>query len=213
MAHAHGLGVARAVRRQVDVSTRALLVVLAPLFAIAIAFAREVLVVVLGGAYGSGAAVLQVVLLATYLAVIQVAAVNALSSGSPEQVRIPVFSAVAGAIVGLVALIPLGHWFGGAGVSFAYLIAIAVGSAGPIVAAWRTYAMAWAGPLGRSLTVVAAITVAALIIRGQGTGRVLLDVGLAVVALGVGGWVLRQDLRLILAAVRGERGGEAVREG
>ncbi len=112
MAHAHGAGDVDAVRRHADLSTRALLVLLAPLFAVAIPVAREVLVLFGGSSYAAGAAVLQVILLATYIAVIQVAAVNALSSGTRREVRIPVYSAVGGAIIGLILLIPLGTWFG-----------------------------------------------------------------------------------------------------
>ena len=68
---------------------RALLVVLAPLFAAALPVARDVLVLFFGQRYAGGAAVLQLLLVATYVAVIQVAAVNALSSGSRRDVRVP----------------------------------------------------------------------------------------------------------------------------
>ena len=55
MAHAHGAGDTDAVRRHADLSTRALLVLLAPLFAAAIPLAREVLVLVIGAEYSAGA--------------------------------------------------------------------------------------------------------------------------------------------------------------
>src|SRR6185436_458042 len=59
MAHAHGSGDVDAVRRHADLSTRALLVLLAPLFAAAIPLAREALVLLMGSEYAPGALVLQ----------------------------------------------------------------------------------------------------------------------------------------------------------
>jgi O-antigen/teichoic acid export membrane protein len=203
MAHAHGSGDTDAVRRHADLSTRALLVVLAPLFAAAIPLAREALVLLIGSEYAAGALVLQLLLVATYLAVIQVAAVNALSSGTPREVRIPVFSAVAGALLGLLLLVPLGLWLGGTGVGLGYLIATGAGAAGPIVATWRRYRMSWAGPLIRALVVLTVGLAAGLAVEAagaSGTGRVLLDIGLAVGVAGVGAAVLYRDLRAIVTA-------------
>jgi O-antigen/teichoic acid export membrane protein len=198
MAKAHGAGDVDAVRRHADVSTRALLVLLAPVFAVGIFVARDALVLVFGTAYAPGAAVLQVLLAATYLAVIQVAAVNVLSSGTRREVRIPVFSAVAGSLLGLVLLIPLGTWFGSAGVGTAYLIAVGAGAAGPVVAAWRRYDMDWAGPFVRSLAVVAAALILALVVDTlplAGAVRVVLDLGLALGAAAAGGALLHRYIR------------------
>jgi O-antigen/teichoic acid export membrane protein len=205
MAHAHGAGDVDAVRRHADLTTRALFVVLAPLFAAAATLAREAMILFGGADYADDAAVLQWILLATYLAVVQVGAVNALSSGSRRQVRIPVFSAVAGAVVGLVALVPLGVGLGGTGVALAYLLAVVVGAAGPIVAVWRQFAMAWTRPVATAVAVVALATGAGLLVDrtgGGGTGRVLLDIGLALAFALVGAVVLARDLRTVVAAAR-----------
>jgi O-antigen/teichoic acid export membrane protein len=186
MAHAHGSGDVDAVRRHADLSTRALLVLLAPLFAAAIPLAREALVLLMGSEYAPGALVLQLLLVATYLAVIQVAAVNALSSGTRREVRIPVLSAVAG-------------------VALAYLIATGAGAAGPIGATWRRYRMAWAGPLIRALVVIVvglAVGLTAEASGVTGTVRVLADIGLAVGVAGVGAVVLHRDIRAIVTAAR-----------
>jgi len=203
MAHAHGSGDVDAVRRQADLSTRALLVLLAPLFAAAVPLAREALVLVMGAKYAAGALVLQLLLVATYLAVIQVAAVNALSSGTRREVRIPVFCAVAGAVLGLLLLVPLGLWLGGTGVALAYLIATGAGAAGPIGATWRRYRMSWAGPLIRALVVMVvglAVGLAAEASGVTGAVRVLADIGLAIGVAGVGAIVLHRDIRRILIA-------------
>jgi O-antigen/teichoic acid export membrane protein len=202
MARAHGAGDVDAVRRHADISTRALLVLLAPLFAGATLLAREVLVIFIGSDYAPGAPVLQVLLVATYVAVIQVAAVNSLSSGDARHVRIPVFSAVIGAAAGLVVLIPLGHWFGAAGVGVAYLIAVAVGAAGPLVAAWRKFSMAWGGPALRSFVVVLGALVAALVLDAlnlSGATGVIVDAFGALLVAALGVLLLRRDVALVAA--------------
>jgi O-antigen/teichoic acid export membrane protein len=205
MAHAHGAGDTDAVRRHADLSTRALLVLLAPLFAAAIPVAGDVLQVVFPPDYVNGAPVLQLLLVATYLAVIQVAAVNALSSGTRREVRIPVYSAVAGSAFGLLLLVPLGLWLGSAGVGLAYLVAVGAGAAGPIVAAWRRYEMTWGSPLARSLivmTVALAVGLALDAFGPAGVARVLLDIALAVVLALAAAAVLRPDITAIARLAR-----------
>ena len=205
MAHAHGSGDVDAVRRQADLSTRALLVVLAPLFAAAIPLAREAMVLLVGSDFAAGALVLQLLLVATYLAVIQVAAVNALSSGTRREVRIPVYSAVGGAVLGLLILVPLGRWLAGAGVALAYLIATGAGAGGSIGAAWRRYQMAWTGPLIRALSTITVGLAAGLAVEANGmggSGRVLLDIGLALVVAGVGAAALHRDIRAVITSAR-----------
>ena len=205
LAHSHGAGDLTAVRRQTDISTRALLVLLAPLFAVAQLVAREVLLVFFGARYGAGAAVLQVLLVATYLAVIQVAAVNALSSDSVRSVRIPVFFAVAGGLVGIVAVVPLGGWFGAAGVGVAYLLGTAVGAVGPIAAVWRRYRMGWAGPALRSLVVVCAALGVSIGVNEttlDGGPRLLVDLGAALLVGLAAALLLRRDIREVVRSAR-----------
>lgn len=204
MAKAHGAGDVDVVRRHADVFTRALLVVLAPLFAAGLLVTVEVLVIFGDTRYIAAAGVLRVILLATYVAVIQVAAVNALSSG--DGVRIPVWWSVAGAVVGLVVLIPLGIWFGGTGVATAYLVAVTVGAAGPVVVAWRRYEMAWGGPAARSFAVVLGALVIAIVIDGTGPAfgpaRIAVDILAALAVAAAGAAVLRADITGVLAARR-----------
>jgi len=203
MARSYGAGDVDVVRRHADVSTRALVVVLAPLFAAAVLLAQEALAIYVGTQYVGGSGVLRMILVATYVAVIQVAAVNALSSGN--SVRIPVYSAVLGAVVGLVALIPLGHFFGATGVGVAYLIAVAIGAAGPLVVVWRRYRMDWTGPGIRSLALLAVAMVVAQLaqMRPYALGRIVVDIVAAVVVVVAGALLLRGDLAGVLAARRG----------
>jgi O-antigen/teichoic acid export membrane protein len=203
MARSHGAGDVDVVRRHADVSTRALVVLLAPLFAAAVLLAPEALAIYVGTQYIGGSGVLRMILVATYVAVIQVAAVNALSSGN--SVRIPVYSAVLGAVVGLAALIPLGHFFGATGVGLAYLIAVVIGAAGPLAVVWRRYRMAWTGPGVRSFALLAVAMVVAQLdqMRTYGTGRIVVDLVAAVVLVVAGLLLLRRDLAGVLAARRG----------
>jgi len=205
LAYAHGGGELDRVRRHTDLATRWLLVLLAPVFASAILLAREILVVFGGGTYASGVAVLQILLVAVCVSVSPVPAVNALSSGTPRDVRIPIASAVVGCCTGLIAAVPLGRWLGGTGVSAAYLLAV-VAMQGPLVTVWRRYRMPWTGQVIRSAAIVAgAFAVGRVIDATQplGRSRVLIDVCAALVAVAVSVAVLRNDLRSMTSTAFG----------
>ncbi|GIH08168.1 hypothetical protein Rhe02_62350 [Rhizocola hellebori] len=198
MAHAHGSGDLESIRRQADLSTRALFVALAPLFVVAIMLARQVLTLIYPPQFADGTVVLQVLLLATYLMVTPVAAINALSSGTPREVRVPVSSAVVGWFAGVGAAIPLGLAFGDVGVGLAYLIAAAVSAAWPLSAVAKRHQLAWFGPIARSVAVVVAgLLVAQVLPHGW-----LAGIGAAVAGGAIAVALLRRDLRRILGDAR-----------
>jgi len=201
MARAHGAGDMADVRRQADISTRALLVVLAPFFAAALLLAPDILTVFGGSEYADGAPVLRLMLAATYLAVVAVPAVNALSSGA--HVRVPVLSAVAGLITGLAVVAVLGGPLGAAGVGLGYLCGTAVTAGGPIITAWRLHGMSWLAPAGLAAGLVAAALVAASIAdQWLNTGT---RVAAAAFALIVGVLLLRGQIRILRDAANGGR--------
>jgi O-antigen/teichoic acid export membrane protein len=205
MARAHGAGDLATVRRQADLSTRALLVVLAPVFAAGILLAREVLVLFGDEAYAGGAGVLQLMLAATFLAVCAVATVNALSSGDARQVRTPVAAAVAGAVTGLATVALLGRPLGALGVGVGYLAGTAVTSAGPAVAVWRRYRMAWRTPVLRALLVVGLALAVGVALRGldlSPTARTLLDVAAAAAVALLSVVFLAAPLRAVVREAR-----------
>jgi O-antigen/teichoic acid export membrane protein len=205
MAHAHGAGDVGAVRRHTDVLTRALVVLLVPLFGVAVLVARELLTVYGGGGYAEAAPVFQLVLVGTYLSVIQVAAVNALSSGTRRQVRIPVTSAVTGALVGCALAPLLAAEFGAVGLAAGYVAGTAVIAGGPIVATWRLHRMRWAGVLARALGLLALAAVAgAWLDTAAPPGAVRIGVALAAAAgfVAVALAVLHRDVRGLLAVAR-----------
>jgi O-antigen/teichoic acid export membrane protein len=205
MAHAQGSGDLGAVRRHADVSTRALLVLLAPVFGVGLLVAREVLVTVYGKDYAEAAGVFQLMLAATYLSVVQVAAVNALSSGSQRQVRIPVGSAVSGAVIGLALSALLTRPFGVQGIGLAYLIGTVVIAGGPLLATWRIHQLRWAGVLARSLFLVALGGIGAVVLDAvEPTGAqrwwwlTAAVAGLGVIAAGLS----YRDVRWLISAAK-----------
>jgi O-antigen/teichoic acid export membrane protein len=209
LAHAHGSGDHDAVRAHTDVSTRALVVLLAPVFVLGILAAPVVLALFGGSKAVGGTAALQVLEVATYFAVVQVAVVNALSSGTRRQVRIPVVSTVIGCSVGLVLVVPLGREFGAAGLSTADLIALAIGASGPMVSVWRSYRMNWLPPVLRSLAVLFGALALGLVLTAWTDGRpgrILVDLGVGIVGAGVAAMILWSDIRVIMREGRRPRG-------
>jgi O-antigen/teichoic acid export membrane protein len=212
LAEAHGAGDTATVRKHADVGSRTLVAVLAPLFVAALFLAPEALFLFGGDRYRDGAPVLQLMLAATYLAVIQVPSVNALSSGSGWQLRTPVLSALSGCLVGLAVVVTIGHRFGATGVAVAYLVGTAVTAAGPILAVWRRYGLTWGGPLTRAILAVAAALAGAWALAGAGlpTGtKWMIDVGAAVVAAAIATVVVGTDLRGVWRSVRRRRSGRS----
>jgi len=208
MARAHGAGDLADVRRHADLSTRGLVVPLAPVFVLGVLLAREVLMLFGGSSYAAGGEVLRLLLGATYLAVIQVAAVNALSSGA--HVRVPVAFGVLGCLAGLAVVAGLGRPLGAAGVGLGYLLGTAVTALGPIVTVWRVHRMPWAGPLLRAVScVVGALLVGYLldVMGPDGPARSTVDIATALVAALLALALLRGDLRALLAGARGAGAG------
>lgn len=208
MSRAHGAGDTDAVRRQADLSTRALFVLLAPLFAVGILLAREALVVFGSARYAAGAVVLQLILTATFFAVAAVASVNALSSG--EHVHIPVAAGASGALVGLLTVVLLGGPLGAAGVGLGYLIGTLMTAGVPIVAVWRAYQMPWRGPVLLATASVGAALAAGLALDavGGGSRRLVADVVAAVLVLGLVVAALRRHIAAIIATARRRPGAD-----
>ena len=156
MARAHGAGDTGAIRRQADLSTRALAVLLAPVFAVAQFLAPQVLVFFGGPGYAPGATVLRLMLATTYLGVVQVPAINALASGTRRAAWIPAVAATSGCLIGLATVAVLGPRLAATGVALGYLVGSAVTAGVPVALVWRAHGMRWAGPLTRSVGLVAA---------------------------------------------------------
>ncbi|MBQ1030132.1 lipopolysaccharide biosynthesis protein [Micromonospora parva] len=207
MAGAQGAGDTTAVRRQVDASTRALAVTMAPVFVVGLLAAPLVLGLFGGQEYAAGATVLRVMLCAAFLGILQVPSVNALASGPLTQARVPVISAVVGCLIGLAVVVAAARSMGATGVGIGYLVGTAVTATIPVVAVWWLHRLAWTMTLVRS---IALVVVAALVTR--------LDVmqtwswtaaGVTLAGFVVAGLVLSGDIRRLLVLARSHRRGSA----
>ncbi|ASW53863.1 lipopolysaccharide biosynthesis protein [Plantactinospora sp. KBS50] len=149
MAGARGAGDRKAVRTQVDVSTRGLALTMTPMLLAGMIGAPLVLGVFGGAGYAGGAGVLRLMLCASFFGILQIPSVNALASGPPAQARIPVLSAVVGCLIGLCVVAVVARPLGAAGVGLGYLVGTAVTATIPILVTWRLHRLAWASTLAR----------------------------------------------------------------
>ncbi|MEU8656847.1 lipopolysaccharide biosynthesis protein [Actinoplanes philippinensis] len=210
MAAAYGAGDHEAVRRQGDVSTRALATLQAPVFAAAALLAPWLLVVFGGAEYAAGADVLRLMLAATWLGVLQVPSINALASDAGRRARIPAAAAVTGCLTGLLVVAVLGAPLGATGVALGYLAGSAVTAAIPMVVVWRAERMPWAGTLARSCAVLVTASLTATTV--DAAGRSAWPVPLAVVAALLAAAVMIPDARALLRVLRPRTPSAAVRE-
>jgi O-antigen/teichoic acid export membrane protein len=198
MAHAHGAADLETVKRHADLTTRALFVLLAPFFAVGMVLARPILKLLYGDNVAAGAPVLQVLLIGTFYMVTQVGAVNALSSGSRRDVRIPVGSAVAGFLAAMIVAVPLGMLLGGTGIGVSYVLAAVVSAAWPLTVIARRFSLAWLGPVLRAaLAIVAGLAIAWLSYRVSPSALMTITAALAAAAVAVA--LLYRDIRSVLA--------------
>jgi O-antigen/teichoic acid export membrane protein len=205
MARAHGAGDSQAIRRQADLSTRALVALLTPAFVAAILLAPEILRTFGGDAYVVGAPVLQLILFGAFLSVIQVGSVNALSSAGGRHVRIPVGWAVTGALCGLAFVAVAGPTLGSLGIAGGYVVGTLLASVGPMAEVWRRDQMGWSGILIRAtICLVLAIGVGLGLPASDGSlpARMMLVAG-AAIAAGLSGAILFRDIRAVVVAARG----------
>ena len=205
MAEAHGSRRLEVVRRHADLTTRALLVLPAPLFVAGQVVAAPVLALYGGAAFAAGALIFQIMLVGAYFAVVAVPSINALSSASGEQLRTPVGWAVAGATIGLslVALMP--GQASGTGIAAAYLVGTALTAAGPIAVVWHRYKMDWAGPVARAGLTLALAFVVARVLEGSragSDGQWLVDGIVALMVVAVAVLLLHRDIGAVLRSAR-----------
>jgi O-antigen/teichoic acid export membrane protein len=189
--------------------------VLVPVF-VAAEFLAPVLLALFGGpAFADGAPILRLMLLSTYLAVIQVPAVNALASAAGRRSWVPAASAVSGCLLGLAVVAVLGPRLGGTGVAVGYLVGSAVTASVPLAVVWHSHRMRWAAVFTRSLCLVGATFAGATVVEamapvttttttgGGAPGGTAPRVAIGAVALVATLAVLGGDLRRI--AVRARR--------
>jgi O-antigen/teichoic acid export membrane protein len=202
MSEAHGAGEVNVVRHHADLVTRALFALTAPPLAASILLAPWIMVLFGGASYADGGQILQIMFVGAYAAVVQVACVNALSSGSRRDLRIPVGWAVAGCLVGVGVAVIVGPRLGATGVAIAYLVGMVVSASGPISVVWRRHRMDWGGLIGRAIVLVAvAFSIGRVIdiwLPDQPIKGLLLAIGAVAVGAGTA-LALRRDISAVLS--------------
>ncbi|WP_430645971.1 lipopolysaccharide biosynthesis protein [Agromyces sp. GXS1127] len=162
MAQATGRADHASVRRQTDLVSRGLVAVMGAILG-TIAVASEPIVLLFFGArYADARAPLVVLLAATFLVTVNVAAVNALSAGTRRGVRIPALLSAVGMLLGLVATWLLVPGLGVLGVAVGYLVGAVVIGLGPIAWVWTTERMRWGWTAARAT--VGALAATALVV-------------------------------------------------
>jgi O-antigen/teichoic acid export membrane protein len=207
MSESYGAGDLAAVRRHADLATRGLLACGALVLVAAEILAPVTLAVFGGAEYVAGASVLRLILLAAFLTIIAVPAINSLSSGPGWQLKTPVGWSVAGCVVGLALVAAIGGPLGALGVAISYLVGTAITSAGPLLTAWHRLTMSWLGPLARGLGVVVAGLLVGTFVDHGATDVAGLASVVAVATVGtlLSAVVLIPDLRALSRGLGGRR--------
>lgn len=174
MAGAFGRGDTGGVRRQLDDSTKFLLVGALPFFAAGVFFAEPILTLLFGARYADAHLILEMLLTATYVMIVAIPAVNALSATNRTLARIPAGASAAGFSVGLAVWLALGPSHGPTAIAVGYLAGAIVASAIGMVAAGRHWHWEWsrlmlraslAAGVAAGLRVLAGLTRNGLLVR------------------------------------------------
>jgi O-antigen/teichoic acid export membrane protein len=201
MANAFGRGDTDEIRRQVDAGTRILMVASLPFFATAVLLARPVLTIVFHPAYAEAHLVLELLLAATYVAIVSIPAVNSLSATQHALVRVPAAAAVAGTTVGVIGWLVLGPGHGTTGIAIGYLAGTIVASSTNMYVAWRRWQQAWSTLL---LRVGLAAGVAGLLwaFVDHADAPLAVRIGCAAVVTGVTAALCRYETRQVISRLR-----------
>jgi O-antigen/teichoic acid export membrane protein len=204
MAEAWGRGDTAGFRRQTDLATRALvLVMVAALGGIAVG-SRFIVAVLWGSEFERAADLLPVLLLAVLGTTIGVASVNSLSTRSQRGMVVASASSLAGLAVGAIVWAALARDHGVMGIAIGYLAGTVVVGGVPLVTVWRMDRQPWATLVGRLLLGVA--VAAALLVVERTTGLSYRWEPLFVLGF-LAFWLLlaHRDVRAALMVVRPRR--------
>ena len=204
MAEAWGRGDRAGFRRQTDLATRALvLVMVTALGGIAVG-SRFVVAVLWGGRYDQAADLLPVLLLAVLGTTIGVASVNSLSTRSQRGMVTASAASVAGLAVGAVVWAVLARDHGVMGIAIGYLAGTVVVGGVPLLVVWRIDRQPWAALVGRLLVGVGVAAALVVVERASGLSPWLepvVVVGFVAFWLALG----HRDLRAALTLARPAR--------
>ncbi len=166
MASAVGRGDTRGLRTQLDLVTRGLVVVMVAVFG-SLALCAHVLLSFFGPAFTDGTPLLRLLLAAVLLSTVSVGAVNGLTSGASEGIRLSALSSSVGFVLGLVIMVVATVAGGVLVVAVGYLAGTAVTALVPMVIMARRGGVHWWGLVLRGALGVAAVCVLLLLTRGD----------------------------------------------
>ncbi|SEB00464.1 MviN-like protein [Leifsonia sp. 21MFCrub1.1] len=172
MAHAVGRRDHDSLRRQTDMAMRGLTAVLGLAFGGLVVLSRPLVEILFGQSFSGAGTILPILMAASFVQSLNVAAVTVLLTWRRSTVRVPSLMSVAGAIVGLVVMALLIPDLSVIGVAIGFLVSSLISGLGPIVVVWKSFRMRW---LGLALRLVAgAISVGVLVAVTRAFGQGLL---------------------------------------
>lgn len=182
MAHAVGREDHGSLRRQTDLTTRILILLLGLAYGCLILASRPLVAVLFGSRFQAADVILPILMAASFLQSINVGSVTALVTGHRRTVRVPSVLSLAGVIAGLATMALLIPSLSVVGVALGFLVSTVIGGLGPIVVVWRTRRMHWAGlflRLGVGAVLVGACYIATRQWIGSYWGDIVVAVGFA----------------------------------
>lgn len=204
MARAAGGGDLAAVRRQTDVATRGLVLVLGVAFGSVFLLAAPLLRLAYDERFLAAVPLLQLVVVAVLLSTVTVPAVSSLTSGSADGVRLVARTSAAGFATGTAVMVAAAPVLGVGGVVVGYLVGTLVTNALPWWVVWHRHGHDWGRLSARVLGAVAVLALLGVLQQrlpadAAGAGATALAVALAAGFSGL--WLLagRRDVRLLLA--------------
>jgi O-antigen/teichoic acid export membrane protein len=145
MAESWGRGDHAAFRRQTDLATRVLVVVMVAVFGVLVLCSRLIVILIWGESFSAAANLLPVLLVAIMINALSVASVNSITTRSQRGMVISASSSLVGMITGICVWFALLPRIGALGVAIGYLFGTVLIGGIPIAVAWRLGRQRWAG--------------------------------------------------------------------
>ena len=155
-------------RRQTDLATRALFLVMVSVFGTLMVMSQTIVALIWGAPFAPAARVLPVLMTAILLTTLAVGCNNSLSTRSQRGMALTTSASLAGLVVGVVSWVILAPRLGVMGVAIGYVIGALVIGGVPLIAVWRMDGHHW-GLLVARLPIGLALAAAMLLAQERYT--------------------------------------------
>ncbi|MGO4453174.1 lipopolysaccharide biosynthesis protein [Arthrobacter sp. RAF14] len=179
MAEATGRNDSASLRRQTDIATKGMFIVMTGVFGTLALASPLVMLVLYGPSFSEADTLLAILLVAVLFTTLPIAAVNRLNSMGLNGARGVSLTAAGGLLLALLLWAVLGPPLGVLGIAIGYLCVVTTTSAVPIIWAWRLDDQRWLGMVIRVLLGLAVAIGAFILCRGLGASP-LVHAGAAV---------------------------------